>query len=155
MCVEPNLEHAVLAEMRRGSRGARRCGARHDWPRTLIEGLHRGQHELLDHLDRVAGSVPAVFRPVAWLHHAGNSHLSARDLAAAGLSEHEIRAVALLADADPLDAGSRDIQHVRDIAAVPGTAGRIARVVGRAALADLLRAGHPVGDRLDALGGAA
>ncbi len=91
MGVDPTLERRVRAELSRRDSRARRSAVRHDWPRTLVTGLHFG-------------------------------------------------------------AGSANIEHLRVVAHAPGTAGRIARVVGRAALADLLQAAHPVDDHLAVLG---
>jgi hypothetical protein len=115
-----------------------------------MHSLHHGQHELLGHVQRVADSVPVRCGPVAWLHHAGDGH-SARDLSAAGLTPPEMEAIELLADTDPLSNGPADLERARALTQAPGSAGRIARVVARAALIDLLRTGHSLGDHFAAL----
>ena len=50
------------------------------------------------------------------------------------------------------DGRARHAAHLRIVVHAPGTAARIARVVGRTALADLLRAGHPAHEHLAAFG---
>src|SRR5271166_6038521 len=76
---------------------------------------------------------PAARRARAW---ALAAPLVARDLSAAGLTEPEIQAVQMLADTDPLTDRAADIERVRVLADAGGSAGRIARVVARAALTD-------------------
>ncbi|HMD56740.1 MAG TPA: hypothetical protein VKG82_04650 [Solirubrobacteraceae bacterium] len=155
MGVDRDLERAVRSEMgRREGRGSRAVQWT-SWPRALESGLHRGQHDVLAHLHRVAALVPARFRAVAWLHHAGSVAPVVRGLAATGLSDAEIRALELLADTVSVAEQTGEIERIRPLAHARGTAGRIARVVGRAALTDLLMAGHPVEEHLAMLEAAA
>jgi len=148
MSVDPCLERVVLDELTRPRRRLQRRDPRLSLPRMLGLGLHHGHEDVLAHLHRVAESVPAVFRPVAWLHHAGDRRARSASLSVAGLSRAELLAIDLLADCDPLGAAPSDLEPVRTIAQAPGTAGRIARVVANAALADLLDTGHAVGEHL-------
>jgi len=141
--VDPRLEGAVRSEMRRLGGRSQRYTHRAQWPRAVAQSLHHGQHGLLEHVQRVAAAVPASFRPVAWLHHAGDDLPRARDLSAAGLTPPELEAISLLADAERNPDGASDAWAGQAIARAPGIAGRIARVVARAALADLLRTGAP------------
>jgi len=86
--VDPRFERAVLAELALSERRARR----HDpsrGARALARRLHRGRHDLLAHLRRVAFAVPSAFRPVAWLHHAREAHATSRALTAAGLTSSQ------------------------------------------------------------------
>jgi hypothetical protein len=121
-------------------------------PRALAERLHRGCDELLAHLQRVASAVPNGFRSVAWLHHAHEAAVTRRALAAAGLTDAEVRAVDLLAHADPTAPQHVRLPGIRAIARAPGSVGHLARVVAHAALKDRLGGARPTGEALTALG---
>ena len=96
MSVDARLEHSVLAEFAVRERRARRHDRSHP-ARVVAEKLHRGRDELLAHLRRVAHDVPSRFRAVAWLHHACQARATPSELATAGLTRHELRAIELLA----------------------------------------------------------
>jgi hypothetical protein len=98
--VDPRFERAVLAELALSERRVRRHD-RSRGARALARRLHRGRHDLLAHLRRVALAVPSAFRPVAWLHHAREAHATSRALTAAGLTAEEVAAVDLLDGARP------------------------------------------------------
>jgi hypothetical protein len=141
------LERSILAELALRERRVRRQAASHERPRALAEALHRGRDELLTHLQRVASAVPDGFRSVAWLHHADEVAVARRALAAAGLTDAEVRAVDLLAYADPTALENMRLTRVRAIAEAPGSAGHLARVV----LTDRLGGARPTGEGLMAL----
>jgi hypothetical protein len=121
-------------------------------PRALAERLHRGCDELLAHLQRVASAVPHGFRSVAWLHHAHRAAVTRRALAAAGLTDTEVRAVDLLAYAVPAVPEDVRLPRIQAIAGAPGSVGHLARVVAHAALKDRLGGACPTGEALTALG---
>jgi hypothetical protein len=79
--VDPRFERNVLAELARRERRAHRDDG---WQcaRLLAQRLHRGSNDLLAHLYRVAFAVPARFRAVAWLHHAGEADVTPHALTA-------------------------------------------------------------------------
>jgi hypothetical protein len=90
---------------------------------------------VVDHLARVAGTVPREARAVAWLHDALESPgLSRRELQIYGLTRVELDALALLThtDAESYEA------YVSRIVGAPGAAGRLARAVKLADLDDHL-----------------
>ena len=143
------FERAVVAELGHLARTSRRRGAREDRPRVLAQRLHHGQHELLAHVRRVAYAVPAGFRPIAWLHHATTEGgATPRDLAAVRLTAVDMRAIELIAGVDPLLLEPGHVDLRRRIANASGAAGHAARVVVRAALADISRFGLGSSDRL-------
>jgi hypothetical protein len=150
VAVDPRLERAVLAELSLSERRERRrdlsCGAR-----ALAHRLHRGRHDLLAHLRRVADSVPRACRRVAWLHHAREVHVTSHALTAAGLTREEVAAVDLLSGAGQLSAQGSVLRSVRALSQAPGRAGYLARVVARAAIEDLLGGARPNGETLAAL----
>jgi hypothetical protein len=128
--IDPVLERAVLAEMTLRTRRARHPTL----PRPLAERIHGGNHELVEHLHRVARAVPPRFRAVAWLHHAWNGAEGRRGLAGVALTPAERGAIELLADLDVPVPGRAELQRLYGIARAPGGAGYIARVVARASL---------------------
>jgi hypothetical protein len=130
MSIDPVLERAVLAEMAFRSRRARHPTL----ARAAAEGIHRGNHDLLDHLRRVARAVPPRFRRVAWLHHAWDVAAGQQDLASVGLTPSERAAIELLAEADLPAPGCKELQRLYAIAREPGGTGHIARVVAGASL---------------------
>jgi hypothetical protein len=130
MSIDPVLERAVLAEMAFRSRRARHPTL----ARGAAEGIHRGNHDLLDHLRRVAHAVPPRFRRVAWLHHAWDVAAGPQDLASVGLTPSERAAIELLAEVDLPTPGCKELQHLYAIAREPGGTGHIARVVAGASL---------------------
>jgi hypothetical protein len=113
--------------------------------------LHRGRHDLLAHLLRVALAVPSAFRPVAWLHHARETHATSRALTAAGLTAEEVAAVDLLACAGHRSPNGSVLHRARVLSEAPGVAGHVARFVAHAAIEDLLDGAHPDGDAQAAL----
>jgi hypothetical protein len=115
--------------------------------RRTAERAHRGQTEpsgrpFIDHVRRVAGTVPPYARRVAWLHDALEwTALDEDGLRSAGLTADEVDAVRLLTR----EAGGADdagfLDHVRAILQAQGRPGRIARAVKAADMRD--RSLHP------------
>jgi hypothetical protein len=130
MSIDPILERAVLAEMTFRSRRARHPTL----ARAMAEGIHSGNHDLLEHLRHVARAVPPRFRRVAWLHHARDAAALPQDLASVGLTSSERGAIELLAKVDVPAAGSSELKRLYAIAQEPGGPGHIARVVAGASL---------------------
>jgi hypothetical protein len=130
MSIDPVLERAVLAEMTLRSRRARHAAL----ARAVAEAIHGGNHDLLEHLRRVARAVPPRFRRVAWLHHAWDVATGPRDLASVGLTSSERGAIELLAQVDVPAPGRNELHRLYAIAREPGATGHIARVVARASL---------------------
>ena len=112
--------------------------------RGIAERAHRGQVEpsgapYIDHVRRVAASVPAGAASVAWLHDVLEwTGLTYDDPALAGLAPHERRALLLLTRHGG-DDDDRFLSHLRDIRVAPGAAGEIARAVKGADMEDRLR----------------
>ena len=150
MTLDPRFERVVLAELAIRERRARH-GHRSHRARVLAERLHRGRHDLLAHLGRVANAVPGPFRAVAWLHHAPQTRAQAGELAAAGLTADELRAIELLAELPPPCPERASLDRVRTLSRVPGRAGQLARVVERAAIEDRLEGAPPRGETLSTL----
>jgi len=148
--VDPRFERAVLAELALSGRRVRRHD-RSQRARDLAHRLHRGRHELLAHLRRVALAVPSAFRPVAWLHHAREAHATSPALTTAGLTAEEVAAVDLLARWCHRSPNGSVLRRACDLSDAPGVAGHIARVVARAAIQDLLDDAHPDGETRAAL----
>jgi len=130
--VDPSFERAVLAELVRRKRRVR-VGERSHGARALAHRLHRGSPDVLAHLRRVATAVPSRFHAVAWLHHAGETGVTPRSLKAAGLTPDEVAAIELLTTTR---AERSSVQRARELSKAPGRAGRLARVVLRAAIED-------------------
>ena len=150
MSIDPRFERTVLAEFALRERRTRRRDQSRA-ARGLAETLHRGRHDLLAHLRRVAFAVPKRFRAVAWLHHSAEADATSHAFAAAGLSEVEVAAIKLLAHFDPPSAKHPTLSRVRVLSQAPGLAGYLARVVARAALKDRLAGQRPGGETLAAL----
>jgi hypothetical protein len=150
MTIDPWFERAVLAELALTGRRGRRRDPSHS-ARALAQKLHRGRHDLLAHLGRVAYSVPRAFRPVAWLHHAHEAHVASHALTAAGLSREEVAAVELLAHAAHPSALRSVLHRARRLSNAPGRGGYLARVVARAAIQDRLDGARAEGETLAAL----
>jgi hypothetical protein len=148
--VDSRFERAVLAEFALAERRTRRQ-ERSESARALVERLHRGRHDLLAHLRRVAYAVPMRFWAVAWLHHAGEARAARRTLIAVGLSPDEVGAVELLEQADPPPREHALLSRIRALSNAPGMADYLARVVARAAIEDRLEGARPIGDILAAL----
>ena len=118
-----------------------------DRARALAERLHHGQRDrggarLIDHVRRVAASVPRHARVVAWLHETlEHASISEEALLADGLSVAELRALRLLTR--DLDSRSDTIYlaHIERLAQARGPGAEIARSVKRADLTD--RKLHP------------
>ncbi len=112
--------------------------------RGVAERAHRGQVEpsgapYIDHVRRVAASVPAEAASVAWLHDVLEwTGLTDDDPALAGLAPHERRALLLLTRHGG-DDDDRFLSHLRDISVAPGAAGEIARAVKGADMEDRMR----------------
>ena len=85
---------------------------------------------------------------MAWLHHAHDEHINSSAVGAAGLTRAELQAIDVLAGADPAAPAKTDLARLRTIAAAPGRAGYLGRVVAGAALADRLARVRPAGDSL-------
>jgi hypothetical protein len=110
--------------------------------RTLAESLHQGDLEadgtpVICHVQRVALTVPANARVVAWLHDALESRLvSEQELLMEGLTMVELRALRLLSRTG--DARSDDVYfaHLELIGRAAGDSGRLARMVKIADLED-------------------
>ncbi len=137
--VDPPLESLVRAELRRRGRPSGARVGQPNWPRALARSIHRGERELLEHLQRVADAVPDICQPVAWLHHASDGRPQARELLAADLTWAQCGALRLLARPVGVDEGTADVQRAQALARAPGSAGEIAHVVAQAALLDLAR----------------
>jgi hypothetical protein len=148
--IDPRFEHAVLAELALSGRRGRRRDPSYS-ARALAQKLHRGRDDLLAHLRRVAYTVPRTFRPVAWLHHARQAHVTSRALTAAGLTREEVAPVDLLGHAAHLSSLRSVLHSARALSKAPGRAGYLARVVARAAIEDRLDGARPDGETLAAL----
>jgi hypothetical protein len=149
--IDPRLERSILAELALRERRARRQAASHERARALAERLHRGRHQLLAHLHRVASAVPNRFRSVAWLHHAHEAAVTQHELTAAGLTDAELRAIELVAHADRGAPENLRLNRVRAIAEARGPASSLARVVAHAAIKDWLSGARPTCEALTAL----
>jgi hypothetical protein len=149
--VDPRLEGSILAELALRERRERKQPVSKEQPRAIATRVHRDRDDLLAHLRRVADAVPNHFRSVAWLHHAFEAGVTPRALTAAGLTLAEVRAIELLALADPAAPEDVELGRIRAIAEASGTAGCLARVVGHAALEDRLGSKPLTGESLTAL----
>jgi len=111
--------------------------------RRFAERVHEGALDrygepLLDHVRRVAAAVPPEARVVAWLHETLElAPVTPEQLAGCGASGEEIAAVQLLTRAPDVSARAY-LAHVARIAAAPGRAGGLARIVKVADLRDRL-----------------
>ncbi len=142
---EASFGASLLEPRASGQRASR--GMPEGTARSIAVAAHRGQTEpsgrpYIDHVGRVAISVPSEAASVAWLHDVlERSTVSEESLAALGLAPHERTALRLLTHLS--DSGERDdamfFAHVRTIAAAPGSAGRIARAVKRADMEDRMQ----------------
>jgi hypothetical protein len=148
--VDPRFERYVLAELALRERRARRRDGLHG-ARVLAQRLHRGRDDLLAHLGRVVQAVPSRFRRVAWLHHAHEADVTRQALRTVGLTRAEMFALELLATAGSASRALPMLDRIRTLAKAPGSAGYLARVVGRAAIEDRLDGARPVGETLTAL----
>ncbi len=118
-----------------------------DRAQVLAESLHHGQRDrggapLIEHVGRVAATVPRHARVVAWLHEAlEHASVSEEALLAKGLSIDELRALRLLTR--DLDSRSDTIYlaHIDLLARARGPGADIARTVKRADLDDRML--HP------------
>ena len=114
--------------------------------REIAERAHRGQVEpsgrpFIEHVRRVAASVPAEAASVAWLHDVLEwTEVAEDDPALAHLAPHERVALALLTRHGG-DDDARFLSHLWGITVAPGAAGEIARAVKRADMQDRLH--HP------------
>lgn len=102
----------------------------------------------IEHVRRVAETVPLFARRVAWLHDALEwTALREEDLRSAGLDEEEIAAIQLLTREEGGSDDGTFLAHVRAIAGAPGRAGRIARAVKRMDMVDRSRTPRDPGAR--------
>ena len=96
----------------------------------------------LAHTRRVAATVVAQARCVAWLHDVvERSSITTEDLVLAGLTSAEAEAVRMLTRVSGEESDRAYLAHVAEIARARGTSGRLARLVKAADLAD--RINHP------------
>ena len=149
MSVDPRFERFVLAELALRERRARRRDGSPD-ARVLAQRLHR-RDDLLAHLRRVVQAVPNRFRRVAWFHHANESGMTPYALSTIGLTKEERSALELLAAAGCASRAIPLLDRARALSKAPGSAGYLARVVERAAIADRFAGAQPVGETLTAL----
>jgi hypothetical protein len=118
--------------------------------RALAERLHHGQRHrdgtaLIEHVRRVASTVPGDARVVAWLHEAlEHTAISEEALLADGVSLDELRAIRLLTRDLDLRSDETYLAHVERVARARGPGADLARAVKRADLAD--RAHHASGN---------
>jgi hypothetical protein len=92
---------------------------------------------LIDHIRRVAATVPGEARGVAWLHEAlEHTSVPEEELLSQGLSHEELRAIRLLTRDTHSRSNKRYLAHVERIARAGGAGADIARCVKRADLAD-------------------
>jgi hypothetical protein len=118
--------------------------------RLFAEQAHDGELDssgepYIDHVARVAASVPLIARPVAWLHDvAEHSEIDESVLIDAGASQDECLALRLLCHHAGEPSDELYLKHVRVIALSRGLPGTIARGVKRADLLDHVshRAAH-------------
>jgi hypothetical protein len=109
--------------------------------RGVARRIHRGQvtrlgEPVIEHVERVAGAVPAEARALAYLHDVlERADADGEELLELGLSDDERSVLALLTRRpdEPYRA------HVMRIARADGTVGRIARTIKVADLDDHLR----------------
>ena len=117
--------------------------------RALAERLHHGQRHrdgtrLIDHVRRVAATVPGDALVVAWLHEAlEHTAISEEALLAEGVSLDELRAIRLMTRDLDLRSDETYLAHVERVARASGPGANLARTVKRADLAD--RALHAPG----------
>lgn len=113
---------------------------------AIAERAHRGRMEpsgrpYIEHVRRVAASVPDEAVSVAWLHDVLEwTELTEDDPALGTLAPGERRALRLLTRHDG-DDDRRFLHHLGSITTAPGAAGVIARAVKLADMQDRLR--HP------------
>ena len=109
--------------------------------RGVARRIHGGQltrlgEPVIEHVERVAGAVPAEARALAYLHDVlERADACSEELVELGLSDEERSVLALLTRRpdEPYRA------HVMDIARAEGTIGRLARTIKAADLDDHLR----------------
>ena len=115
--------------------------------RAIAERLHLGDREengtpVIQHVQRVATSVPVDARAVAWLHEALEwTAVTEQELLIAGLTVDELRALRLLSRTSDSHSDCRYLAHLELIACATGDSGRLARLVKTADLRDRCR--HP------------
>jgi hypothetical protein len=115
--------------------------------RLLAERLHADDYEedgtaLLEHIRRVAFSVDADARVVAWLHEVLEwTAVAEHELLRHGLDSEELRALRLLCRAPDARSEGVYLAHLGLIACAAGRSGRLARQVKIADLQD--RCLHP------------
>jgi hypothetical protein len=148
--IDSRFERVVLAELAMRERRARPRHGAHG-ARVLAQRLHQGRVDLLAHLGRVAQSVPSRFGRVAWLHHAHEADVTPQALSTAGLTDEEMSALELLANAGTASPAVPLLDRIRALSKAPGLAGYLARVVARAGIEDRLDGVPAAGETLTAL----
>ena len=119
-----------------------------DRARVLAESLHHGQRDgvgapLIEHIRRVALSVPRRVRVVAWLHESlEHTSISEEALLAEGLSIDGLRALRLLTRNLDSQSDTIYLAHIELIACAIGPGADTARTVKRADLTDRML--HPL-----------
>jgi (p)ppGpp synthase/HD superfamily hydrolase len=109
--------------------------------RSIAHAGHTGRHDrfgepLIEHIERVARAVTEEARALAFLHDVlEHSDTTLEELAAAGLTDVELAALLLLTR----ELGESYEAHTLRVAHAAGDAGRLARIVKVADLADHLR----------------
>jgi hypothetical protein len=139
--VDPALVSLVRAELRCRGRMPTVPERRPSWARALARSIHRGEHEMLEHLRRVAEAVPDLCVPVAWLHHASDGRPHVTEFLAAGLSPSQSDAFRMLSRTTEADARTPDMGRRSAVARASGSASEIARAIAHAARLDLARVG--------------
>lgn len=118
-----------------------------DRARALAETLHHGHRDasgapLIDHVRRVATTVPQEARVVAWLHELlEHTRISEAALLMEGLTTAELRALRLLTRDTDSRSSARYLSHIELLARARGPGAGIAQSVKRADLMDRMR--HP------------
>ena len=119
---------------------------------AIAERLHLGDREedgtpVLWHVRRVATTVPAEARAVAWLHEVLEwTAVTEQELLIAGLTNDELRALRLLSRTTDSRSDRWYLAHLDLIAHATGDSGRLARIVKTADLKDRLLHPHIRGD---------
>jgi hypothetical protein len=114
---------------------------------SIAERWHREDREedgtpLLWHIRRVARSVPPEAQALAWLHEVLEwTFIDERELLSEGLTTEELRALRLLKRTSDTHSSGVYLAQLQLVAAAAGDAGRLARKVKLADLADRHR--HP------------
>ncbi len=118
-----------------------------DCAQALAEALHGGQRDaggapLIEHVRRVATTVPRQARVVAWLHELlEHTSISEAALLMEGLTTAELRALRLLTRDKDCRSSAIYLAHIELVARARGPGAGVAQSVKRADLMDRVR--HP------------